>query len=95
MSPRNSCPCNNDDHTSLSILDIVANSEQAIALKATIETSPGHSYVYPDLADVKLLKDSIMDSRDESIITHMGVETNKKAAEYRKWIYSDVSGGET
>lgn len=35
-----------------------------------------------------------MDSLDESVITHMEVETNEKAEEFRKWLYRDVPGGE-
>lgn len=69
--------------TNLSLLDIVA-FESAIALKAMIDNSSGQSYIKSDLSDVNVLKVSILDGTDDSILTHMEMPTNEKAAIYRK-----------
>lgn len=72
--------------TGLSLLDIVA-FESAIALKAMIDNSSGRSYINPDLSDVNVLKVSILDGTDDSILTHMEMPTNEKAAIYQKAYY--------
>lgn len=69
--------------TSLSLLDIVA-FESAIALKAMIDNSSGRSYIKSDLSNVNVLKVSILDGIDDSILTYMEMPTNEKAALYRK-----------
>lgn len=75
-----------DNTTGLSLLDIVA-PESALALKAMIDNSPGRSYIKPDLSDVNLLKVSILDGKDDSLLTHMEMATNEKAAAYQKVFY--------
>lgn len=74
----------------LSLLDIVKSPESATALKAMIDNSPGHSYIKPDLSDVNLLKVSIVDGNDDSVITHMECVTNAHAAAYRKAMYGET-----
>jgi hypothetical protein len=74
----------------LSLLDIV-NPESATALKEMIDNSPGHTYIKPDLSDVKLLKVSIIDGNDDSIVSHMELATNANAAIYQKALYGEVA----
>lgn len=80
------------DTGTLSLLDIVKSPESATALKAMIDNSPGHSYIKPDLSDVNLLKVSIVDGNDDSIINHMECATNADAAAYQKAMYGDTGG---
>ena len=77
--------------TGLSLLDIVA-PESASALKAMIDNSSDGSYIKPDLSDVNVLKVSILDGTDDSIITHMEMATNDKAAAYQKAYYGEAGG---
>ena len=77
--------------TSISLLDIVS-LESATALKAMIESFPGHSYIKPDLSDVNVLKVSILDGSDDSIITHMEMATNANATIYQKAMYGEAGG---
>ena len=77
--------------TGLSLLDIVA-PESASALKAMIDNSSDGSYIRPDLSDVNVLKVSILDGTDDSIITHMEMATNDKAAAYQKAYYGEAGG---
>ncbi|KAF2992910.1 hypothetical protein E8E13_000242 [Curvularia kusanoi] len=79
------------DTVDLSLADIVS-PESAIALKAMINTAPGHSYIKPDLSDVNVLKVSILDSTDDSIISHMEMATNPVAAAYKKAMYGEGGG---
>lgn len=77
--------------TGLSLLDIVAPGS-ASALKAMIDNSSDGSYIKPDLSDVNVLKVSILDGTDDSIITHMEMATNDKAAAYQKAYYGEAGG---
>jgi hypothetical protein len=74
----------------LSLLDIV-NPESAAALKDLIDNSPGHSYIKPDLSDINLLKVSIIDGNNDSVISHMELVTNANAAIYQKALYGDIA----
>lgn len=78
-------PSNNT--TGLSLLDIVG-PESALALKAMIDNSSGWSYIKPDLSDVNVLKVSVLDGTDDSVLAHMEMATNEKAAAYQKAYYS-------
>jgi hypothetical protein len=49
-----------------------------------IDNSPGHTYIKPDLSDVNLLKVSIIDGNDDTVISHMELTTNVNAAIYQK-----------
>ena len=73
-----------------SLLDIV-NPESAAALKDMIDNSPGHSYIKPDLSDVNLLKVSIIDGNNDSVISHMELATNANALVYQKALYSEIT----
>lgn len=68
--------------TGLSLLDIVG-PESAAALRTMIDNSPGHSYISFDLSNVSLLKVSVINGNDESIIAHMEMATNENAAAYK------------
>jgi hypothetical protein len=72
----------------ISLLDIV-NSESATALKKMIDNSPSYTYIKPDLSDVNLLKVSVIDGNNESIVAYMEAATNSDAAVYQKAIYGD------
>lgn len=74
---------------SFSLLDIV-NSESATAFKAMIGSSGGHTYIKPDLSDVKKLKVFIIDGNDDTVITHMEAATNANAAAYKKMMYGEI-----
>jgi hypothetical protein len=76
---------------SLSLLDIVS-PESATALKAMIDTSPETSYVKPDLSDVSLLKVSILDGTDDSVISYLEMATNADATVYKKAMYGETDG---
>jgi hypothetical protein len=78
-----------DEGGGLSLLDIV-NIESATALKDMIDNSPGHTYIKPDLSDANLLKVSIIDGNDDSVISHMELATNANAAVYRKALYGEI-----
>jgi hypothetical protein len=80
-----------DDTTGLSLLDIVA-PESALALKAMIDNSSDQSYVKPDLSDVNVLKVTIMDGTNDSVLTHMEMPTNENAAAYQKAYYGEAGG---
>jgi hypothetical protein len=73
----------------LSLLDIV-DPDSAAALKDMIDNSPGHTYIKPDLSDVNLLKVSIIDGNDDSVISHMELATNANALVYQKALYSEI-----
>jgi hypothetical protein len=84
----------NTNTPTLSLLDIVASPESAAALKAMIENSPGHSYIKPDLSDVNLLRVSVLDGVDNSVIDYMEAATNGDAGVYRGAMYGEgLSGG--
>jgi hypothetical protein len=74
----------------LSLLDIV-NPESAAALKDLIDNSPGHSYIKPDLSDINLLKVSIIDGNDDSVISHVELATNANAAVYQRALYGEIA----
>jgi hypothetical protein len=57
-----------------------------------IDNSSDKSYIKPDLSDVNVLKVSILDGTDDSIITHMEMATNDKAAAYQKAYYGETGG---
>jgi hypothetical protein len=78
-----------DEGGGLSLLDIVY-IESATALKDMIDNSPGHTYTRPDLSDINLLKVSIIDGNDDSVISHMELATNANAAVYRKALYGEI-----
>jgi hypothetical protein len=78
-----------DEGGGLSRLDIV-DIESATALKDMIDNLPGHTYIKPDLSDVNLLKVSIIDGNDDSVISHMELATNANAAVYRKALYGEI-----
>jgi hypothetical protein len=78
-----------DEGGGLSLLDIVY-IESATSLKDMIDNSPGHTYIKPDLSDVNLLKVSIIDGNDDSVISHMELATNANAAVYRKALYGEI-----
>lgn len=80
-----------DDTTGLSLLDIVA-PESALALQAMIDNSSERSYIKPDLSDINVLKVSILDSIDDSVLTHMEMPTNEEAAAYQKAYYGEAGG---
>lgn len=75
----------------LSLLDIV-DSEPATALRKMIDNSPGHTYIKSDLTDVDLLKVSIIDGNNDSVISHMELATNANAAIYQKALYAETTG---
>lgn len=75
----------------LTLLDIVSNPESAAALKDMIDSSPGHTYIKPDLSDVNMLKVSIVDGNNDSIVTHLEVATNGNAAVYKRAMYGEVN----
>lgn len=81
---------NSDVGGGLSLLDIV-DPESAAALKEMIDNSPGHTYIKPDLSDVSLLKVSIIDGNDDSVISHMEMATNGHAAVYQKALYGEIA----
>jgi hypothetical protein len=83
---------NTNDTNTLSLLDIVASSASAAALRDMIENSPGHSYIKPDLSDVDLLKVSVLDGNDDSVISHMEAATNGYAAVYKRAMYGEGGG---
>ena len=83
-----------DEGGALSLLDIV-NPESATALKEMIDNSPGHTYIKPDLSDVNLLKVSIIDGNDDSVISHMEMLTNANAAIFQKALYGDIDSDST
>jgi hypothetical protein len=85
-------PSDNTDTNTLSLLDIVASSESAAALEEMIENSPGHSYIKPDLSDVNLLRVSILDGEDDSVISYMEAATNGYAAVYKRAMYGEGRG---
>jgi hypothetical protein len=85
-------PSDNTDTDTLSLLDIVASSASAAALRDMIENSPGHSYIKPDLSDVDLLMVSILDGDDDSVISHMEAVTNGDAAVYKRAMYGEGGG---
>jgi hypothetical protein len=89
-SMANAVPLSNDT-ASLSLLDIV-DPESSTALKAMIDSSPDHSYIKPDLSDVSLLRVSILDGTDDSVISHMEVATNANAAVYKNVMYGKLGG---
>ena len=74
----------------LSLLDIV-DSESADALKEMIDNSPGYTYIKPDLSDVRLLKVSIIDGNNDSVISHMEMLTNANADIYQKALYGETT----
>lgn len=74
----------------LSLLDIV-DTESAVALKNMIDNSPGHTYIKPDLSDVNLLKVSIIDGNDDSVVSQMEMVTNAHAAVYQKTLYGEIA----
>ena len=78
-----------DDGT-LSLLDIV-HPESASTLKEMIDNSAGHTYIKPDLSDVDLLKVSIIDGNDDSVVTYMEMATNFNAIVYQKLWYGEAS----
>jgi hypothetical protein len=92
-SDTNTSDTNTSDTNTLSLLDIVASSTSAAALRDMIEDSPGHSYIKPDLSDVDLLRVSILDGEDDSVVSHMEAATNDYAAVYRRAMYGEGGGG--
>lgn len=84
---------NNNNTTGLSLLDIVT-PESAVALKAMIDNSSDRSYIKPDLSDVNMLKVSVLDGTDDSVLTYMEMPTNEKAAAYQEAYYGE-SGGQS
>lgn len=89
LSMANAVP-NSDVGGGLSLLDIV-HPESATTLKEMIDNSPGHTYIKPDLSDVNLLKVSIIDGNDDSVISHMEMATNAHAAAYQKALYGETT----
>jgi hypothetical protein len=87
--PSGNTNTNDNETKTLSLLDIVASSESAAALKEMIDNSPGHSYIKPDLSAVELLKVSILDGNDDSVISHMEAATNGYAAVYQRAMYGE------
>jgi hypothetical protein len=77
------------DTSSLSLLDII-NPDSAPALQEMLDNSPEHTYIKPDLSNVNLLKVSIIDGNDDSVITYMEMATNANAAAYRKALYAKL-----
>lgn len=78
-----------DDGGTLSLLDIV-NPKSATVLKEMIDNSPGHTHIKPDLSNVNLLKVSIIDGKDDSVISHIELTTNANAAIYQKALYGEI-----
>jgi hypothetical protein len=81
-----------NDTNTLSLLDIVASSKAAAALREIIDNSPGHSYIKPDLSDVDLLKVFILDGNDNSVISSIEAATNDYAAVYKRAMYGETGG---
>jgi len=79
------------DANSLSLLDIV-DPDSASTLQATLDNSLGHTYIKPDLSDVDLLRVSIIDGNDDSVVMYMEMTTNANAAAYRKALYAEIDG---
>jgi hypothetical protein len=73
----------------LSLLDIV-ESDSASALEEMLDNSPGPTYIKPDLSNVNLLKVTIIDGKDDSVVTYMEMPTNAHAAAYRKALYAEI-----
>lgn len=88
ISIANAVPPSGDG--TLSLLDIV-HPESASALKEMIDNSAGHTYIKPDLSDVDLLKVSVIDCNDDSVVTYMEMATNVNAVVYRKLWYGEAS----
>ena len=80
-----------DNTRGLSLLDIV-DSKTASALEEMLDNSPGHTYIKSDLSDVNLLKVSIIDGSDESVVTYMEMATNDNAAAYRRALDVEIDG---